>query len=241
MDSLERTFRHLVRTIQASYPAYLTRSFDVAELYQNILPYRHHRRELGLDTNQDYEMVLTELLTGARGYLVVDDRMRDRLSKELASANPDPTAFREFSTAQVQLARDAVRQLDAPAAGSPAAAPEQAKPVPRPSTPSAPAPRPAAPSVPTTPRPPTSAAPAGLAPGLSVPLSTTKQPTPIAVGAGESCRYCGGALPAGRRLVFCPHCGQNLTVVNCLACGTELEVGWKYCTACGRPVTPPGA
>jgi predicted amidophosphoribosyltransferase len=55
--------------------------------------------------------------------------------------------------------------------------------------------------------------------------------------AGEQCRYCNGALPAGRRITFCPHCGQNLTVVNCLACGTELELGWKFCTTCGRPAS----
>ena len=55
--------------------------------------------------------------------------------------------------------------------------------------------------------------------------------------AGEQCRYCNGVLPAGRRITFCPHCGQNLTVVNCLACGTELELGWKFCTTCGRPAS----
>ena len=62
MDALDRTFRHLLQTIQARYPAYLSQPFEVAELYQNILPYRHHRRELGLDTNQDYELVLLQIL-----------------------------------------------------------------------------------------------------------------------------------------------------------------------------------
>ena len=52
MDALDRTFRHLLQTIQTRYPAYLTQPFEVAELYQNILPYRHHRRELALETNR---------------------------------------------------------------------------------------------------------------------------------------------------------------------------------------------
>jgi hypothetical protein len=52
--------------------------------------------------------------------------------------------------------------------------------------------------------------------------------------ASGSCRYCGGELPEGRAITFCPHCGQNLTVLNCPACGTELDVGWKFCTTCGR-------
>src|SRR5918912_1362290 len=116
MDNLDRMFRHLVRTIETRYPDYLSRPFEVAELYQTILPYRLHRRELGLDTNQDYEMTLLELLSGARGYLAVDDRMRDTLRKELGSANPDPSVLREFAAAHVALASDAVRRLDAPEA-----------------------------------------------------------------------------------------------------------------------------
>jgi len=88
MDALDRTFRHLVQTVQTRYPAYLTQPFEAAELYQNILPYRHHRRELGLDTNQDYELVLLQLLSGARDYLVVNPQMRERLvSRVLNSAN----------------------------------------------------------------------------------------------------------------------------------------------------------
>ncbi|HEX4468413.1 MAG TPA: hypothetical protein VH080_02715, partial [Gemmatimonadaceae bacterium] len=78
MDALDRTFRHLLQTIQTRYPAYLTQPFEVAELYQNILPYRHHRRELGLETNQEYELALLQLLSGARDYLVVNDQMRER-------------------------------------------------------------------------------------------------------------------------------------------------------------------
>jgi predicted amidophosphoribosyltransferase len=65
------------------------------------------------------------------------------------------------------------------------------------------------------------------------PRSTTAE------ALGGRCRYCSGALPAGRRLTYCPHCGQNLTVQHCPACNTELEVGWKFCTTCGRGVSGP--
>jgi predicted amidophosphoribosyltransferase len=54
--------------------------------------------------------------------------------------------------------------------------------------------------------------------------------------ASGSCHYCGGELPDGRRITFCPHCGQNLTIQHCPACSTELELGWKFCTTCGREV-----
>jgi hypothetical protein len=58
---------------------------------------------------------------------------------------------------------------------------------------------------------------------------------PITVAAtGEACLFCKGSLPAGRQLSFCPHCGQDLTMVHCPACGSELERGWKFCVTCGR-------
>src|SRR4051794_38664379 len=112
MDNLDRMFRHLVRTVRSRFPQYLTQPFDVAELNQNVLPYRHHRRELGLDTNEDYEMTLTELLSGARDYLIVYDRMRDVLRTELAANNPDPSAFKQFASATVSIAPSALRALE---------------------------------------------------------------------------------------------------------------------------------
>jgi predicted amidophosphoribosyltransferase len=54
--------------------------------------------------------------------------------------------------------------------------------------------------------------------------------------AGETCPHCKGELPAGRQINFCPHCGQDLTVQHCPACGSELEHDWKFCVTCGRAV-----
>ena len=56
MDNLDRMYRHLVRTVRSRFPQYMTQPFDVAELHQTVLPYRHYRRELGLETNEDYEI-----------------------------------------------------------------------------------------------------------------------------------------------------------------------------------------
>lgn len=74
---------------------------------------------------------------------------------------------------------------------------------------------------------------------LSVPQPEPAVPVPTArsLTAEEldgRCRYCSKDLPPGRRLVFCPHCGQNLTTLRCPACSTELELGWKFCVTCGR-------
>jgi len=194
MDALDRMFHALVRSIRAKHPQLLSAPFTVGELHQQILPYRHFRRELDLETNQEYELVLMELLTGARGYLDVDDRLRDELGKELGAASPEPSRVREFVDAQVSV--NAVAQAKVPTTATPTR--EHAQPGPS--------------------APPPASAPAAVANG------------------GALCRYCGGDLPAGRSMNYCPHCGQNLQVLNCTACGAEVEAGWKFCVSCGKAV-----
>src|SRR5919206_3242622 len=112
MDDLDRMFRRLVQNIRNGYPEYLAHPFEVSELYQHLIPYRHNRRELRIDTNQDYEVALCRLLTGERGYLVVDDAMRDRIRRELSMPNPNTAIFREFAAARVSLAQDAQRRYE---------------------------------------------------------------------------------------------------------------------------------
>lgn len=186
MDALDRMFHTLVRAIRERQPGFLTAPFTVSDIHQQLLPYRHFRRELGLETNQEYELILMELLTGARGYLDVDERLRDELGKELLSSSPEPSRVREFADANVAIN---------PAALTTMREPEMAG---RPSRP-------------------------------------TSEKT-----AEESvlrCRYCGGDLPPGRTLNYCPHCGQNLQVKNCPACGAEVEAGWRFCVSCGKSVS----
>jgi hypothetical protein len=67
------------------------------------------------------------------------------------------------------------------------------------------------------------------------PVPAPRSSPPVA-SAGETCRYCSGVLPDGRRVTFCPTCGHNLTVQHCPACATELEVEWKFCITCGRGI-----
>ena len=221
MDAVERMYRHLVRTVRSRFPQYLTQPFTVADLYQTVLPYRLHRRELGLETNEDYEITLTELLSGARDYLIVDDQMRDALRAELESANPDPTAFKQFATATVALSPTTLRGLEAGPADS--ASPE------RPTL------------VPTASARRTSPVPGTPAEAPKPIVRTPTGPRVVVPQNGERCTACNQELPPGRPITFCPHCGHNLTTLNCPACGSELEVGWKFCPTCGRPVggTPP--
>jgi hypothetical protein len=273
MDELDRLFRRLVQNIRNGYPEYLSRPFEVSELYQTLIPYRHNRRELEIDTNQDYEMAICRLLAGERGYAGGDEAMQQAIREEIESPNPNTGIFREFAASRVQLVPEAMRQFEqsasadaiareptlatpptpparprgaaqpagaggamaptARAAAPQPAAPKPAAPqpaAPQPAAPRASAQRPAAPSQPATS--PQVVAPAAPAqPTLASMIAGTE-----AQGEGGGCRYCGGALPGGRRTVFCPHCGQNLTVQRCPACGSELEVGWKFCITCGRGI-----
>jgi hypothetical protein len=63
------------------------------------------------------------------------------------------------------------------------------------------------------------------------------EPRAVGGGHGSSCPYCGGELPVGRAVLFCPHCGQNVGVVHCPTCDAELDVGWQFCITCGQKVT----
>jgi hypothetical protein len=251
MDELDRMFRRLVQNVRTGFPDLLGRPFEVAELYTTLIPYRHNRRELELDTNQDYEHALLRLLSGERGYLIGDPQMQAELRSELESPNPDLTKFRAFSTTMVSIAPDGARTPEPPSLRRPGSGGSAAIPAPpatgttaqavadrptlgvpehvapRPQAP--PQARPAATAAPTAP-----AAPIAPIAPIAAPqpdLSATGQRSIVASG---NCRYCGGSLPEGRNITFCPHCGQNLTVQNCPACGTELDVGWKFCTTCGR-------
>ena len=56
---------------------------------------------------------------------------------------------------------------------------------------------------------------------------------PVVPVATARCSYCGGSLPAGRAVHFCPHCGQSQLVGQCPRCKAEVEYGWRHCVSCG--------
>jgi hypothetical protein len=198
MDDLDRLFQRLVHNIRFRSPEYLTVPFTVQELYETLVPYRHHRRELGIETNQDYETAVARLLSGERDYVHTDPALEDKLKKELASVNPDPGVFRDDASTRVSLDPVALEKFGVQQpATAPAAAP-------------------------------------------SSPASSADATAPIPsfrnVEVPVGCRFCGGTLPEGRRVTYCPHCGMNLATRRCEGCGTELEQGWHYCVNCGKKV-----
>lgn len=213
MDDLDRVFRHLVSLLADHEPDRLHAPFEVAELYQQILPYRQHRAALGLETNQDYEMALLRLLSGDRGYATVEpSEVQEALRQEAEAINPDTGAFREYAAARVRLSFAAVRAaLEARGAYAPVAAAPTSTPSPPHGTMA-------------EELPPDVVGKAGPGPGAAV----------AEASKGEACPYCGQEIPTHRVVYYCPFCGGNVKGLDCPQCGTALEVGWSFCITCGH-------
>ena len=202
MDDLDRLFQRLVHNIRNGHAEYLSVPFTVQELYDTLVPYRHYRRDLGIETNQDYEAALTRLLSGENGYIRADQSMQDRLKKELESQHPDLGAFRDYAETRVSLVPAAVQKLGI----------------------SIPSQNAGGYSVGT-----------GATGGNGSTESTTfSVPGVSTLELADGCRFCGGTLPQGRAVTYCPHCGQNLAAKHCEGCGAELDPVWKFCVNCGK-------
>jgi hypothetical protein len=196
MDDLDRLFQRLVHNIRNGHAEYLSVPFTVQELYDTLVPYRHYRRDLGIDTNQDYEAAVTRLLSGEKGYVRADRAMQDRLREELESPHADVGAFRDYAETRISLAPDALQKLGVTVPAQNAG---------------------------------------GFAQGGNG--GAPDAGTSFVVGAmdpAEGCRFCGGTLPEGRSVVYCPHCGQNLAAKHCAGCGAQLDPVWKFCINCGK-------
>ena len=103
-DDVDRLFRRMAEVLTARDPDRIGEPFQVADLYQSIVPYRAHRVQLGLDNYQDYEMALLRLLSGERGYASVEPaEAREALAAEVESVNPNTAAYRDFAAAVVRL------------------------------------------------------------------------------------------------------------------------------------------
>jgi hypothetical protein len=220
MDELDRLFGLLVAALARETRVAVP--FPAADVYERLVPYRSNRARLNVATHQDYEMAVLRLLAGERNYVQLEpENVREAMQREIATINPDPAYFRSFPEAQVMVnGRAAERVLLADRAYAPPSTAEADEelldttgenPVPVPFV---------SPSAfrapPRAPRAPVARSKDALAP--------------------DQCEYCGGVLPANREARFCPHCGQPREGdLRCQGCGGELDVGWAYCLACGRP------
>lgn len=211
MTELERFFRRLVGNLASTDPGRLHRAIPLEEVRFSIVPYRTSRRALGLESSEDYELVLLRLCAGEGGFVRTDpEEARARFAEELRSPHPDLAVLDGFEGVTLALRSEPLAR---------ALGPEPASPY---------APAPAA-----APHPPATASDVPEYPELEEPLEAVAgADEPV----GPHCLYCGGALPTHRAVNFCPHCGQSQTVAICTLCQGELEPGWRHCVNCGAPV-----
>ena len=207
-----RLFDALVTQIQAHWPEYLRSRFTVAEIYQNLIPWRTHRNTMDIGTSGEYEQALLRLLAGEGDYLALESQAaREEIQAELESRVPNTGLYRDFAAVGVRLNPSRLPDDDAGTLQANAAhsgewdAPMVAG-------------RDAAARADT----------AARAYGAADP-----GPDHGAVG-GRVCSGCSQELPAIDGVRFCPFCGQDIRIVACAGCGMTVEAEWSYCVGCGR-------
>jgi Double zinc ribbon len=212
VTDLERFFVQLVRSLAAHDRTRLGKPLVLGDIRNSILPYRAHRRALELDSSEDYELVLMRLCAGEGGFARTGpDEIQDEFRQELESPNPDLTLVGRRENAVVHLEPKAVAKALDPQPELAYAPPEQATPTPTPKSRGAAKPKRASP----------------------LPRSRPQAPDD-ARDNPQRCPRCGGGLPVGRVVNFCPQCGQNLSRQRCPQCQAELETGWRHCANCGH-------
>jgi hypothetical protein len=218
-DDLDRLFERLVTVLADDAPGRLAIPFPAAEVYERLVPYRSNRSTLKVATHEDYELAVMRLLAGERGYASLEPQdVQEALAREAKESNPDTGLFRQFPQAILSLNRLAAERF---LRGDRSYAPSLAPPLPPPEPPEAVAEEEAEEAEDAgEPKQPSSAAAFELAEQSETP---------------RQCPYCGETLPGARKVNFCPQCGQPPSgELRCPACGSEVDVGWRYCVSCGR-------
>lgn len=220
-DELDRLFACLVEVL--SQDARIAVPFPAAELYERLVPYRSNRSRLKVATHQDYEMAVLRLLAGERGLVQLEPTdVRDGMQREVTATNPDPSFFRNFPDARVMINRFAAERV---LRGNTAYAPPEPEPEVQEDEEEEPVSWTSENPIP----------PVQWPPEAEQPSPAFELAEPEESPDARQCPYCGGSLPGGRKVNFCPHCGQPPSgELKCPACGSEVDVGWAYCIGCGR-------
>lgn len=254
MSELEPIFRLLARRLAEQQPPRVHQPIALNELMDAILPYRLARRELGVDTVEDYETLLLRLAAGEGDYLQAEPAAQAALRAELARPLPDLALLRVWGDTHVVLRTEPLMTaLDVrpeeryapPGARSLQREQEEAEESPaeedgeREEKPDRDAAGENAVDDAWVPDP-VFEANAGVAEVMTTPQAPLPQPAPpmepTAPPAATRCPFCGGTLPARMTINFCPHCGMGQDVGSCRACGADIDVGWRYCVNCGEDV-----
>lgn len=247
MTTLDSLVRLLARVLSVSSPPRLGEPISINELMDAVVPYRLVRRELGVDTSEDYETLILRLCAGEGGFLQGEPATQAALQAEAAKPIPDLALLRVYGDTQVLIRTDALIPVRDDQPGGRYAPPGRRAPVeelealeddvdeeevpgvgePDADTEDAWLPDPvfeanASVIAERTPD----------APGEPAPPARPSDPDKPQV----RCPFCGGLLPPRMLINFCPHCGMGQDVGSCRNCGADMDVGWRYCVSCGEEV-----
>ena len=252
MDDLDRLAFRLVRTVRNSYPHLLAQDFTLTDLEERLLPFREARREMSSNGPEVWEVNVLRMISGERDYLETDADLQLACRQALTLPSPTLALVRPWSATTMRLGISATNlgndraqtQSNETFSGSALGLDYSVAPL-RLTTPVGITTEPATlphvysgSSAPGFPSSDSIAAQHGAA------RSAAAHDALLRITPGHTlrtcgCRFCGGKLPDSRKLTFCPHCGVNLTVRQCPACSTELEVNWRFCVTCGRGADVP--
>ena len=97
-DIVARLHLALVQALRNRGPDALDRPVTVAEIYQDLIPYRVARAVAGVELNADYEHALLRLFAGEGGRVRLEPATaREELLRELNSPNPNVSLYRKFA------------------------------------------------------------------------------------------------------------------------------------------------
>ena len=224
---IRRLHRALVQALRERDPAGLGRPFTVAEIYQDLVPYRTHRDILGVEMNGDYEHLVLRLLAGEDDLLTLgSEHARGEIQAELGRSNPNTGLFREYAGVDVHLVAEHIPPEDEDEDEDDHGAIILPRDEAQVETDPEPEPDPAT-SV-------DDLAPAPLEEEEEVMEATEEEADGAALPGDDGvCYWCRGQLPIRETLNFCPFCGTDVAVMPCGSCGEALEAGWRFCIQCG--------
>ena len=247
MDDLDRLAFRLVRTVRNSYPHLLAQEFTLTDLEERLLPFRDARREMSSNGPEVWEVNVLRMVSGEREYLKTDADLQLACRQALTLPSPTLALVRPWSATTMRLGvsatnlgNDRVPTQSNDAFSESALGLEYSATPLRLATPAVGTPETTTlPHLHSASRAPGPASPNAPASGFAAPRNAAALGEMRSFTAGPmlrtcGCRFCGGKLPESRTLTFCPHCGVNLTVRQCPACSTELDVNWRFCVTCGR-------
>jgi hypothetical protein len=257
-EPVERLYQRLTDALLQARAEPFTAPVTVAEIYQELVPYRLVRGEIGFSMNADYEHALLRLLGGEGEWVQLEPASaREVILRELQSPNPNVSIYRDYAgcdawvrprdgaafddvqrTAPIAIAEDDddaddwMTELLGADTDDEAAAPGAAGSTFALAEPQAEAEPEVGRRAGAGHNGATEETAAAPAPAAGAPAA----PSPSRPRVAARCVFCDSGLPTTRAVRFCPYCGGDQSMRPCGACGEVVEPGWAFCVACGAGV-----